>query len=351
METDYYLRLAEAGLRMPIGTDLVLHEKEDARAILLDGERLGRVVEEAARRYGTPLAVPQMDLQLEKASLLGALGIPPAEIPTYHFTGCLTAEQLAAVERGLTGPADPRLAANVGAVGYIARETDLVPVGMSIGPFSLMTKLLADPITPVFLAGTGVSADEDEEVRAAEQALELATRTVLRSVAAQVEAGARAVMIAEPAANKVYFSPKQLERGATTFQRYAMDPNRRVKALLDEAGVDLLFHCCGELVDSMLRDFTTLEPRILSLGSSRVLWEDAALVPKHIVLFGNLPSKRFYSDDLISESEVVRQSRELVERMRQVGHPFILGSECDVLSVPGCDETIKAKVRALVGHV
>jgi hypothetical protein len=31
-------------------------------------------------------------------------------------------------------------------------------------------------------------------------------------------------------------------------------------------------------------------PVILSLGSSRVLWEDAQLVPKHVVLYGNLPS-------------------------------------------------------------
>jgi hypothetical protein len=31
--------------------------------------------------------------------------------------------------------------------------------------------------------------------------------------------------------------------------------------------------------------------------------------------------------------------------MRDVGHPFILGSECDVLSVPGYEQTIKAKVE------
>jgi hypothetical protein len=31
-----------------------------------------------------------------------------------------------------------------------------------------------------------------------------------------------------------------------------------------------------------------------------------------------------------------------------VGHPFILGSECDVLSVQGCEQTIKEKVQAFV---
>jgi hypothetical protein len=33
--------------------------------------------------------------------------------------------------------------------------------------------------------------------------------------------------------------------------------------------------------------------------------------------------------------------------MKDVGHPFILGSECDVLSVSGCHQTIYDKVLAL----
>jgi hypothetical protein len=34
--------------------------------------------------------------------------------------------------------------------------------------------------------------------------------------------------------------------------------------------------------------------------------------------------------------------------MAEVKHSFILGSECDVLSVPGCECTIKAKVAAML---
>ncbi len=67
----------------------------------------------------------------------------------------------------------------------------------------------------------------------------------------------------------------------------------------------------------MVSQFTKLDPAILSLGSSRKLWEDAALVPKTTVLYGNLPSKRFYSDELISVDEVIEQSSDLVEKMRQ----------------------------------
>jgi hypothetical protein len=34
--------------------------------------------------------------------------------------------------------------------------------------------------------------------------------------------------------------------------------------------------------------------------------------------------------------------------MRESGHPFILGSECDILSVPGSEQTIQAKVAAFL---
>ena len=87
---------------------------------------------------------------------------------------------------------------------------------------------------------------------------------------------------------------------------------------------------------------------MMSLGSSRMLWEDAVLVPNSTVLYGNLPTKKFYSDSLVSVEDVKSLSAELNKRMCATGHPFILGSECDVLSVPGAEATIKAKVDAFL---
>jgi uroporphyrinogen-III decarboxylase len=348
MDRNYYINLARSGLRMPIGADLVLREKPDAEAILHDGRRLGMVIEEAARRYRTPLAIPHMDLEVEKASLLLAMGVPPGEVRTHRLAGCPDKSTVALAKERLEGPPDPRLRAQIDAVAYVSSVPDLLPMGMAIGPFSLMTKLLADPITPIYLAGSGVTAEDDEDVRAVEVALELATVTILRSVRLQARAGAKAVVIAEPAANQVYLSPRQMEQGSDVFERYVMQHNGRIKQALEEEGVDLMFHCCGELTDEMVRSFCTLRPVILSLGSSRRLWEDAAIVPKDVVLYGNLPTKRFYSDDLVTDAEVRRMAAELTARMRDAGHPFILGSECDVLSVPGCEQTIKAKVAAFM---
>jgi uroporphyrinogen-III decarboxylase len=349
MSRSLYLDLAAQHHRIPIGVDLVLRQHADHDAILVDGDRLGRVIADAAKEFKTPLAFPLMDLKLEKATLLSFFGVPPAESDTFHFTAAPTGDEIAQFERSLRSASpSARVAANLGALRFVAQQPGLVPVGMSIGPFSLATKLLSDPITPVFMAGDGMTGDDEPEVALLEAALRIALATVLHSIRQQLDAGAKAVFIAEPAANKVFFSPKQIAEGSPVFERFALAPNRQLAELLAARDVDLLFHCCGELIDSMLDGFCALRPALLSLGSSRRLWEDAARVPKDIVLYGNLPSKQFYSDSVMPLEKVSADATELIRRMRQAGHPFILGTECDTLHVDGCGETIRAKVAQLL---
>ena len=340
MTREYYLDLAASGLRMPIGTHLVLHEHADHEAIMLDGARLGAVVEEAARRFRVPLAIPVMDLTLEKEALLLAHGIASDAIDPFHFSEAPGDDWMV--------PPTVRMKATCEAIRCVSRQLDLIPVGMGIGPFSLMTKLISDPITPVFMAGAGTTSEEDPEIALVERGIELAMNAILPYLRAQIEAGAKAIILCEPAANKVYFSPNQLAKSYAVFDRYVMEPNRRIAALLAEHGVDLIFHDCGELEDEMIRRFATLNPALLSLGSSRVLWEDAALVPKTTGLFGTRPPMTCYSDPLVTLDEVRRWARELCDRMQSADAPFILGSECDILSVPGSEATIAAKVDAFL---
>ncbi len=349
VDRQFYLDLAARGLRMPIGADLVLREQPDPEAILLDAGRLGNVVEATARRYHTPLAFPLMDLRLEKADLLEFAGVPESEIDQFHFieppSERFAADLIAASAR----PFSRRIQANQGAVRYIAERTELVPVGMLIGPFSLMTKLIADPIVPVAMAGSGVTAAEDKGVCMVERCLQMALATVLRSAEAQIAAGAKAIIMCEPAANTVYLSPRQLRGGSDIFERFVLVPGRRVRDLLEQHGVDLIFHDCGELLTEMVQQFAEdLRPAVLSLGSSRKLWEDAAVVPKDIVLYGNLPTKTFYSDSAMPLEEVRRLAADLSARMAACGHPHILGSECDVLHVPEAAATIRRKVVAML---
>ena len=340
MDRQFYLDLAASGSSMPIGTHLVLHEHPDHAAIVQDGQRLGRVVEESARRFRMPLAFPLMDLKLEKEALLLTRGVPAGAVDSFHFSEIPEKNG----ELRLT----KNMEAVCGAIRYIASETDLIPVGMGIGPFSLMTKLISDPIAPVFMAGTGATSAEEPEVALLECLLELGFATIRKYLDAQIEAGAKAIILCEPAANKVYFSPKQLAESYDVFHRYVMRYNLAIREQLRVRGVDLIFHDCGELLDGMVRRFATLDSAMMSLGSSRLLWEDAALLPKTTVLYGNLPTKQFYSDSLVSVEKVRQLSTDLAHRMRAVGHPFILGSECDILSVPGSEQTIKAKVEAFL---
>ncbi len=214
-----------------------------------------------------------------------------------------------------------------------------------------MTKLLTDPITPVAMAGMGMTAEVEPDVAMAERALELARGTVARSLKAQIEAGARAVCVCEPAANTTFLSPNMIRAGSDVFERYVMQPNLAVAAQLKDGGVGLIFHDCGELIDPFVADFAQrLHPVLLSLGSPRNLWEDARLVPDDVVLYGNLPSKRFYSDSQMPPAAVEQATCELIEKMKQTGKPFILGSECDVLSVAGSHDTIAGKVERML-HV
>ena len=349
MERHYYLDLAQSGLKMPIGMDLVLHEHDDPETLLRDGVRLGQVMAQAASRYRTPLAFPMMNLELEQAHLLALLEVA-AEDPARHRFADEDWEDLQKkLEERIEEPLSEPMQALCGALTYLQATTALVPVGMCIGPFSLMTKLLADPITPIAMAGMGMAAAEDKGIARVEGALELAVRVIERYIESQCEAGAKAIVVCEPAANNVYLSPKQIERGSDIFERFVMQYLRRIKYVMMDHDVDLILHDCGELTDYIVQDFARLDPAILSLGSSRKLWEDAQLLPKTIVLYGNLPSKRFYSDSEITQAQVEAQGAELVARMQQARHPFILGSECDVLHVAGCEETIRAKAMAIVG--
>lgn len=339
MNRQFYLDLAAQGLRMPIGTHLILHRYVNIEQILLDGKRLGAVVAETAAEFKTPLAMPLMDLTLEKAALLRAMGIAANETDTYHFTE--RRAMPASIE--LT----PRMRATCEAISEVAQRPGLVPMGMCIGPFSLMTKLISDPITPVFLAGTGLGAADEPEIELLEHVQALAEQVIHSYLAAQIKAGAKAIIVCEPAANLVYFSPKQLETSYAVFDRYVIEPMQRIVKLLQAHDVDLVFHDCGELTEGMVSRFAGLGAAVLSFGSSRKLWEDAAMIPKDTVLFGNLPTKRFYATQL-GVAEVERMSRELLEKMRAAKHPFILGSECDVLSVHGSEQEIFGKVEAFL---
>ena len=352
MERSFYFELAASGKRLPVATHLVLHEKEDHEAILLDGPRLAEVMIETARRFDSPLALPIMDLTLEKDVMLRNMGIAGDLIPTFHFHEQPDPADVAKVAC-MDVLTSPRIKASCESLSVIAAAYEAgareVPVGMCIGPFSLMTKLLADPIIPIFLAGSGVTAEDDDDVAILAALLDLCEKTVHAYCLAQMKAGAKAIFLCEPAANLVYFSPIQIKEGATVYNDFVIAPNLRLKALFNDNYVDLIFHDCGSLTPEMIASFAALDPVILSLGSPVNLWEAEPLVPMTTVLYGNLPTKKFYSDEEVPLDGIPGMISEIEEKLKASGHPYIIGSECDVLSMPGYEKTIMQKVMAMTG--
>ncbi len=347
MEANYYIKLAQTGKKMPIATHLVLHEKTDPEAILVDGPRLAEVMLETARRFGNPMALPVMDLTLEKDVMLRKIGIPEGAIEGYHFDATPDAATIAQAKTSVDVLQFPRIRANCEALARIREGGEVLPVGMSIGPFSLLTKLVHDPISAIYMAGTGMTAEDDDDVALITTLLELAESVIRETCIAQIKAGARAIFLCEPAANLVYFSPNQLREGASVFDDFVIQPNLRLKQLFDETGTDLLFHDCGELIPEMITSFNQLRPRLISFGSPVKLWDAEPYVDKDIVLFGNLPTKKFYSDEDVPLDGVADLVQEIERRLAPSGHPFIVGSECDVLAMPGYEQKIMAKVKAM----
>lgn len=241
MTRSFYLELAETGKRLPVATHLVLHEQPDPEAILLDGQRLAEVVVDTARRFDNPLALPVMDLTLEKDIALRTLGVAPDDIPKFHFDELPDPESRQQLSE-MDVLASPRIKATCDALSIIAKAhaegAKELPVGMCIGPFSLLTKLLSDPITPIFLAGSGLTAEDDDEVALVYALTELTELIVAKYCQAQIDAGASAIFVCEPAANVVFFSPNQIAGGSTIYQELVIEPNLRLKKLLDDAGVD-----------------------------------------------------------------------------------------------------------------
>lgn len=348
MDRNRFIDLARKDIRVPIGVDMILHKYPDVEAILDNGERMGKILLEAAEFYKSPIVMPHMDLMLEKDHLLALMGVPAADRPAYHFKGCPPADMVAKFKAGITGPLGKRMEARNEAIRHVATHSALVPMGIAIGPFSLMTKLLSDPITPIFLSGSGISGEEDEEVKAVEVCLELALAVVLRAIESQLDAGAKTIVLAEPAANTVYLSPNQIDQGADIYERFVLTPNMVIRQLIAARGASLIFHDCGELTSSMIKKLNTLHPEVFSFGSPVKLWEAADLVSKDTVLYGNLPSKKFMSDSLITAEQVQEMSRDLAARMRDKGHPFMLGTECDVLCVHEARDVIDRKVHAFL---
>jgi uroporphyrinogen-III decarboxylase len=349
MSRQLFLDLAAQRHRVPMATDLVLREQPDAESILVDGNRLGRVIEEAAVRHRSPLAFPIIDLGVEKAGLVRRFGVHDVDAPAFLFPGAPSREDRERYFHHLRGAAPSvRVAAVLGALEHIARQPGLVAIGATIGPFTLATRLMGDATAAIQLAAGGATADDEPAVDLLACGLDLSLAYILRYVNLQIAAGARAIVVTEPAVAAGCFPPGRATGLEEAFDRFVLVPNQRIADRLADHGVDLILHCGSELAEGMLEELCSFQPAMLGLGSSRRLWEDARVVPRDVVLYGNLPSDLFHSDGLMPVDRVATIAADLAARMEEIRHPFILGTESDTMHVEGAAHMIRSKVEAML---
>ena len=188
---------------------------------------------------------------------------------------------------------------------------DGVPVACVCGPFS--TARTADAEAPW-----------PERLREAENSV----ADSIRSLAA---AGTPAIVIQEPELN--------LRTLPRPFESVVLEPYARLREVFREAGVDALLQVTGVLTRDHVSGLArALHPAVLSLGPSRRLCEDAALVPKDIVLHGNLAASLFTG----SLHDLTRRVERLRREMRASGHPHLLGTDGSALLPDALPENLEA---------
>ena len=153
------------------------------------------------------------------------------------------------------------------------------------------------------------------------------------------------MLVANPSAQKQFLPPSMPE----LFEELVVVPNREVREHLDSKDADMFLHNCGFLCPEFVRALGYgVHPAVLSLGSSEKLWEAAANVPKDVVLYGNVPSRLFAHSTEFTEESVREWMSKVAREMKAIDHPWIGGTECDVLSCPGCDGRITNMLAAIM---
>ena len=275
---------------------------------------------EAAERFDNPMALPVMDLTLEKDILLQTMGIPAEETAAFHFDDVPGPEQLAELARGLyVTTRHPRIKANCEALSLPRHAGTVVSVGMrSIGPFSLLTKLVKDRIVRFSWRAAASRRRTSRDVALIHAVLALAEAVVRGNGAAQIEAPARAIFLASRRRTGSIF-----RRGRSGRR----DGLRRVRDRAQPAPEACARRRRRRSAFPRLRRSDSgdghflreLKPKLISFGSSVKLWEIEKYVDTDVVIFGNLPTRKFDPDEEVPLEVVEDLMAEIEEKLGATG--------------------------------
>ncbi len=258
-------------------------------------------------RHSTPFLLSAMDLSAEAEAFGCMVMMSDAEVPT--VTGRLITTREEAEQLAVPRPGDRRTAVYLEAVRRLSQlPGEKFVFGGCIGPFSLAARLV------------GVSEAMEltmTEPELMHLVLEKSTAFLASYIAAFRAAGARGVIMAEPAAGLL--SP----RGLAAFSSEYI---RRIARRLDDNRFTLLLHnCAAKLLHLAAIRETGL--KTFHFGAPMDLVGALGKVPGDVVLCGNLDPTAVFTQ--LPPAEVAARAAQLLAATAGRRN-FVVSSGCDV---------------------
>jgi uroporphyrinogen decarboxylase len=310
MQNRFLLRVRSSPGRLPVPISTY-------PGLLLTGARVSDVLSDPAAqvdaqlalhdRFDTPVLLSAMDLSTEAEAFGCTIRFPDDEIPSVIGRPITSTGDIDRLTVPTVG--DKRTAVHLEAIRLMRRATeDAVVLGEMIGPFSLAAQLIG--ITEImFLCASDPGAVEALVLKV--------TSFLIEYARAFAQAGADAVIVAEPVAGLV--SPADLGR----FSSRAIAEMREA---VEDGPFRIILHNCGARLVHL--------PKILEAGASMYhfgarmdLLSALARVPADVVVSGNLDPVRVFCDG--TAEEVRRHTSELLASTTSY-RSFVPSSGCDL---------------------
>lgn len=278
-----------------------------ARMMVSDSHAQFDAVSALHERYRTPFLLSAMDLSAEAEAFGADVHLPTGEVPTVTGRVVVTAGELERL--AVPGPGDKRTRVYLETVRELRRAfPDAWVVGGCIGPFSLASRLhgvseflMLPTIDPEFAQGL----------------LEKVTRFLCAYVQAFRQAGADAVIMAEPTAGLV--SPSTMARFSSRYVREVVESSRH-------ESFSLILHNCGAK-PLHLSALGESEAAMVHFGAPMEMRAALESGPEHRVVYGNSDPTAVFVQASVSEvrEQTLRRLEETAPHRN-----YVISSGCDL---------------------
>lgn len=183
----------------------------------------------------------------------------------------------------------------------LGRNLIVIKIAEVSGPFTLAATL----------GGTGIYGDVRKDPGKVETLLRYCEKVIIGYARSLVNAGADMILVAEPSGSQL---------SAPAYERFSLPFTRNI---IRSVKVQCILHICGK-AGHLIEKMCTSGAAALSIDDVN-LPEILDIVPRNIVIIGNISPARFYTD---SPAEIEARTLNLLEAVKK---------RREFLAAPGCD--------------